>query len=59
VVRDLLAEGQQAGDVRNDVAAAELATYCLHAVSAAGELRSKPAVGRLVSVILAGLAPRE
>lgn len=56
-VRDLIAEAAAAGDVRTDVAAAELATYCLHAVSAAGSLQSKAAVHRLVTVILTGLGP--
>ncbi|MDQ2993083.1 MAG: TetR/AcrR family transcriptional regulator [Candidatus Eremiobacteraeota bacterium] len=54
-VRDLIAEGAQQGDVRCDVAPDELASYCLHALSAAGTLASKAAVGRLVAVTLAGL----
>jgi AcrR family transcriptional regulator len=55
MIRDLLAEG--AGAFRQDVPPDELAVYCLHAVSAAGELRSEDAVRRLVMVILAGLLP--
>ena len=60
LLRDLLTECVQAGEVRNDVAPGELATYCLHALTAAGSLPSKTAVGRLVTVTLAGLraAPR-
>jgi len=56
-VRDLLAEGATTGHVRDDVAPDELATYCLHALAAAGSLPSKTAVRRLVAVTLAGLGP--
>ena len=56
-IRDLLAEGAQAGDVRDDVAPDELASYCLHALAAAGSLPNKAAVLRLVAVTLAGLRP--
>ena len=55
-VRDLLIEGTASGEVRDDVAPEELASYCLHAVAAARGLPSK-AVQRLVTVILAGLPP--
>lgn len=58
LIRDLLAGAAESGDIRNDVAAEELATYCLHALAAAGGLPSKAAVRRLVAVILAGLRPR-
>lgn len=34
-----------------------VANYCLHALAGAGNLRSKTAVGRLVSVTLTGLRP--
>jgi AcrR family transcriptional regulator len=56
LVRDLLIEG--AGDVRTDVAPAELAAFCLHALGAAAEARSKAAVERLVDVVLAGVRAR-
>jgi AcrR family transcriptional regulator len=56
-VRDLLADGTESGDVRDDVFPAELASYCLHALSAATSLPSKAAVRRLVTVTLAGLHP--
>jgi hypothetical protein len=56
--RDLLAEGAKSGDVRDDVGTEELASYCVHALGAAGLLRSKPAVLRLVAVTLSGLRPR-
>jgi transcriptional regulator SbtR-like protein len=54
-LRDLLTEATEAGDVRDDVAAGELAGYCLHALAAAGALPSQAAVRRLVGVTLAGL----
>ena len=57
MIRGLLRDGVQAGDIRNDVAPDELAAYCLHALSAASDLRSRAAVGRLVAVVLAGLRP--
>jgi AcrR family transcriptional regulator len=58
MVRDLLAEAARAGHVRDDVAPEELASYCLHALSAANTLPSRAAVRRLVTVTLAGLRPR-
>jgi AcrR family transcriptional regulator len=57
MIRDLLTEGAETGDIRNDVAPDELASYCLHALTAAGSLPSKAAVRRLVTVTLAGLQP--
>ena len=56
LIQDLLAEAAETGDLRDDVAPAELASYCIHALSAAGSLSSKAAVQRLVKVTLAGLA---
>ncbi|MGH3131142.1 MAG: TetR/AcrR family transcriptional regulator [Gaiellaceae bacterium] len=56
-IRDLLAEGAETGDLRNDVAPDELASYCLHALAAASSLPSRAAVRRLVTVTLAGLGP--
>ena len=58
LLRDLLAQAALAGDVRDDVAPDELATYCLHALAAAGNLRSKEAVGRLVTLTLTGVHRR-
>jgi len=58
LIRDLLTEAEETGDVRDDVAPDELANYCLHALTAASSLPSKAAVRRLVTVILAGLRPR-
>ena len=57
MVRDLLAEGAASGDLRDDVASDELASYCLHALAAARSLPSEAAVRRLVEVTLAGLRP--
>ena len=59
-IRNLLAEAAKTGDVRDDVAADELASYCLNALTGASSLPSKAAVRRLVAVTLAGLhAPRD
>jgi AcrR family transcriptional regulator len=58
MVRDLLTEAAATGDVRDDVAPDELASYCLHALAAASSLPSKAAVRRLVAVTLSGLYPR-
>lgn len=57
LIRDLIAEAAETGDVRDDVAPDELAGYCLHSLAAAGTLPSKAAVGRLVDVTLTGLRP--
>ncbi len=57
-IRDLLTAAARTGDVRADVAPDELASYCLHALAAAGSLPSQAAVRRLVAVILSGLHPR-
>jgi AcrR family transcriptional regulator len=57
LIRDLLVESVETGDIREDVAPDELAGYCLHALGAAGDLRSKAAVRRLVTVTFAGLQP--
>jgi hypothetical protein len=57
MIRDLLAEGAERGTFRADVDPDELASYCLHALTAAGSLPSKAALQRLVTVTLAGLQP--
>ena len=57
MLRDLLTEGAQTGDVRDDVAPDELTSYCLHALTTASSLPSEAAVHRLVTVTLAGLRP--
>jgi AcrR family transcriptional regulator len=58
MIRDLLTEGAQIGDFRDDVAPEELASYCLHALTAASSLPSEAAVRRLVQVTLTGLRPK-
>jgi AcrR family transcriptional regulator len=58
LIRDLLMEAAESGNVRNDVAADELASYCVHALASASSVPSKAAVRRLVTVTLAGLRPR-
>jgi AcrR family transcriptional regulator len=55
LIRGLLVEGVKAGEVRKDVSPEELATYCLHALGAAGSLLSRTAVQRLVRITLDGL----
>jgi len=56
-IRDLLTDGVATGEVRDDVAPEELASYCLHALTAASTVPSKVAVRRPVAVTLAGLRP--
>lgn len=58
LIRDLVTEGAKTGALRDDIAPDELATYCLHALTAASRLASKAAVQRLVAVTLAGLRPQ-
>jgi AcrR family transcriptional regulator len=53
----VLAAATEAGMVRTDVPPAELATYCLHALSAAAASGSSAARDRLVAVTLTGLLP--
>jgi len=57
LIKNLLAEVAATGDLRDDVAPDELASYCVHALGAASSLPSKAAVRRLVGVTLAGLRP--
>lgn len=57
MIRDLLTEAAETGDVRDDVAPDELLSYCIHALAAASSLPSKAAVRRLIKVILTGLHP--
>ena len=58
LVRDLLVDAADVGEVRTDVPPDELAVYCVHALAAAGRLGSGAAIRRLVSVTEAGLEPR-
>ncbi|WP_280264774.1 TetR/AcrR family transcriptional regulator [Nocardia wallacei] len=55
VLRDLIDDGIRVGDLRDDVAADDLARYCLHALGAAGELSAEADTAQLVAVVMAGL----
>lgn len=55
MIDGLLVEAARDGHIRSDVAADELASYCLRALEAATDLPSEAAVRRLVMVTLAGL----
>lgn len=55
--RELIVDAVKAGDVRDDIAPGELASYCLHAMAAADGTRSRAAVDRLIAIMLAGLQP--
>jgi AcrR family transcriptional regulator len=57
LVSELIAVAAQAGELRGDAAPGELASYCLHALTAAGSLPSEAAVRRLVAVTMAGMRP--
>jgi AcrR family transcriptional regulator len=57
MLQDLLTQAAATGKIRGDVAPSELASYCLHALAAAGSLPSRAAVGRLVTVTVTGLRP--
>ncbi len=51
----MLSEAVEEGGVRDDVAPDELADFCLHAVTAAGDSRTKAAARRLVTVVMDAL----
>ena len=55
LIRHILVDAANSGQVRDDVGPDELATYCFHALGAASSLHSEAAVRRLVKVTLAGL----
>lgn len=57
MVQGLLIDATKTGEIRDDIPTGELATYCLHALSAASTLASKTAVRRLVTLTLSGLHP--
>jgi AcrR family transcriptional regulator len=57
MIRDLLADAAQAGEIRDDIGPHELASYCLFALTAASSLPSKAAAHRLVTVTLDGMRP--
>lgn len=55
LVSDLVADAASKRIVRDDVPADELATYCLHALTAASSATSQPAIDRLVNLTLDSL----
>ncbi len=55
MLEELIEEGARTGDIRSDVPAEELTSYCLHALTASSGLTSEAALARLVQVTLAGL----
>jgi AcrR family transcriptional regulator len=57
LVEDLVAGGVASGDLRADVPPAELATFCLHAVTAGARLPGRDATQRLVALTEAALRP--
>jgi len=58
MTQDLLAAGATTGVLRGDIAPDELASFCLHALTAAATLPSTAAVRRLVTVTRTALQPR-
>jgi AcrR family transcriptional regulator len=56
-VSHLIAQAAAEGDVRADVPPPELAGFCLHALTAAGNASSAPAVNRLLKITLDALRP--
>lgn len=57
LVEDLIAGAVASGDLRADVPPAELATFCLHAVTAGARLPGPDATQRLVALTEAALRP--
>ncbi len=57
LIRDLLDEAAHAGQVRDDIPPAELATYCLHALNAAASADSAAAIHRLLALTGAAIQP--
>jgi AcrR family transcriptional regulator len=54
-ITGLIAQGAAEGAVRGDIAPGELATYCLHALTAASALPAGAALHRLVELTLTAL----
>nr|WP_246223959.1 TetR/AcrR family transcriptional regulator [Pseudarthrobacter psychrotolerans] len=57
-MQDVLRRAAESGAIRDDMAPQELASYCLHALTAAAESPSRAAVNRLVQLTLDSLRPR-
>jgi Transcriptional regulator SbtR-like, C-terminal domain len=55
LISGLVAEAAEAGVLRRDISADEMAGYCVHALSAAGDSVSPAAVDRLVDVVWDGM----
>jgi AcrR family transcriptional regulator len=55
LLRQLITECVSSGKVRSDVPPAELARFCMGALTASRAARSRPALKRLLSLIMAGL----
>jgi AcrR family transcriptional regulator len=58
LMMSLVSDAVASGDVRDDMSANEIVTFCLHALSGASRLPTKAAVQRLVAVTLDGIRPR-
>lgn len=56
---DVISEGAESGEIRNDVAPDELATYCLHAIAAAGSAGTPAALSRVVGMTLTALTSHD
>lgn len=54
-IRDLITQAADIGAIGTDVSPDELAAYAFNALAAAGGLKSKAAVERLVAVTITGL----
>jgi len=56
IIQGLVAQGVQAGEIRDDIPPAELAQFCVHALAGATGLQSTAAVHRLVTLTMDGLS---
>ena len=59
MIRGLVLEGVEAGAIRDDVSANELASFCIRALGAAGDVSSRAAVHRILELTLGGLRPAD
>ncbi|MGW4532994.1 TetR/AcrR family transcriptional regulator [Nocardia sp. NPDC004340] len=58
LIGQLVEEGVRSGDLRDDVPAAELAAYSLHALGAAAETSDDAGIARLVALTMGALTSR-
>jgi AcrR family transcriptional regulator len=56
-VTGLISEAAKRGEVRDDVPPGELATYCLHALTAASSMPNRTALDRLLAITTGALRP--